>query len=353
MTSTNYIDASVARSYLPPLSLELAIERMEADQSFTEFERSVIYTHYLVARGDFEGLVEFLSSKSGDVRCDIVNHTMHHTWYGNTLNTCTYWNTGLNALTIYRYLVENGARAATDYYGNFPWSVSGGVFICPLRGTNIAPGFNRNREEFITTYDEVHRYFGPGSVDVPPQVTPSSPTLSWTVNVDNVPPTEPLPVDPVVADCRLHRPGSLYTRNSDGHYGSYAPPCNGCSVGRRQNEEYAVVERLRSHTYELQQLWATQYNEETAIQAQNIAGMLSAAITELESMTTAVITPLEYARRTLELHESALRLHTALTGARALESAFDSLRTQIRESRIMGRDTIAPILLAAEGYFRD
>ena len=43
------------------------------------------------------------------------------------------------------------------------------------------------------------------------------------------------PADPLRATCRLHGPSSLYTRNSQGYYATFAATCNGCQVGQQED----------------------------------------------------------------------------------------------------------------------
>jgi hypothetical protein len=346
-TTHEYIDSSVARSYLPALSLENAVELMDRRDTLNDFDRTVIYTHYLIARGDFSSIVDFLELKTADERHRIVNHTMDQTWNGNTLHTCLYWNTGANALNIYRYLHNCGAVPVRDYYEQYPWSMDGVVYICPLRGFNVVPGHDRNPAEFRTTYAEVLRHFGPPLIP-PPRAPPSlsTPTLTWSADVGTTP-SVPSAVDDLVASCRLHHPYSLYTRNSDGYYGTYAPTCNGCAVGRREAEEHIVVDRIRSYTYALEELWLRGYDDESVIMAQNTAGMLMADIATLESMTRVIVTPIDYAQRMLDIHTAANAVHTAMTNNASLESSRNRLVQQITDSRMSSLHA-APILLASQ-----
>lgn len=307
-----FILSSVAQSYLPPLSFPLAAERMGTGIE-TEFERSVIYTHYLVARGDFNALVCFLDAKPIDERHRIVNHAMFDTYMGNALHACLYWNTGTSALNIYRYLVGCGATATCDYYEHYPWTQDGSRYICPLRGVDVAPDFQRDPAEFSQTYADVQRFFHPAGgagaeaiTDlIPPPITPVP--FSWSESVSICPVAQDLR-----ASCALHRPSSLYTRNSEGYYGSFTPACNGCGVGRQEELECGVADSVRSHTRELISLWATRYNDESVTEARNIAAMLTAAIETLEGMTRVITTPIEYGKRALNIHTAAIALHTTL-----------------------------------------
>jgi hypothetical protein len=344
----NFILSSVARSYLPPLSLELAAERMGVGVE-TDFARTVVYTHYLVARGDFNALVDFLDAKSADERDRIVNHAVYETYWGNVLHTCLYWNTGTGALNIYRYLVGCGARAVHDYYEQYPWEQDGSHYICPLRGFDVATDFHREPAEFAQTYADVQRFFGPAGgagaetiVDfIPPPIAPVP--FSWSEAVS----TSPAAHDERRALCPLHRPNSIYTRNSEGYYGSFTPACNGCAVGAQEEQEQVVTDSIRTRTVELRVLWLTRYDEEATIDATSIAEALEADIVTLEGMTTVVVTPIDYARRVLTAHRAALDLHGALTTLSINVAEYrNALQQSINDGDLGSTGGSAPILAA-------
>jgi len=155
------LSATCARAALPPLTVEVALGhlRNRGVHMDNAEEEATLFAHYLVARGDFQGLVSYLDAWEPEARARIVDTPHYETYFGNTLHTCAYWNTGHDALAIYRYLVSCGATAFKDYYHNYPWQVDGVMWPCPVRGYRVG---NRHAgaEEFAETQAEIERYFG-------------------------------------------------------------------------------------------------------------------------------------------------------------------------------------------------
>jgi hypothetical protein len=141
---------------------------------------------------------------------------------------------------------------------------------------------------------------------------------------------EPAP-DPLRATCRLHGPRSLYTRNSEGYYGTYAPGCNGCDIGDREAEENAAAERVRALHGELRSLWSTEYDRHTTERADSIAAALRAAITALDAISGIIIAPQQYALRMLDAHAIAKELDELLVEA-AVRDPYVSLYHHIRSA---------------------
>jgi hypothetical protein len=152
--------AAEARALLPALSYAEFHEYAATQRpAHSAEENDITYTHYLVARGIFDDLVSFLDRFDPEYRGALVNRVTYDTYWGNSLNTCLYWNTGTGALNIYRYLVTAGAVPTRDHYEQYPWEAEGQVYICPLRGRNIREGFDRDQAEFESTYADIQRYF--------------------------------------------------------------------------------------------------------------------------------------------------------------------------------------------------
>ena len=151
----HYISASAARARLPALSYDdyLVIATCPADI------RDLMYVHYLVARGDLDALIAHMSTMSSERQHQLVDGTDYHTYWGNTLHTCCYWNTGYAALVMYRYLVSLGAKPRHDYYDSMPWEVSGIVFSCPARGVRVTE-LERDPREFADGHAMIQNYFG-------------------------------------------------------------------------------------------------------------------------------------------------------------------------------------------------
>ena len=151
------ITAEAARSALEPISYE---EYMENDYQLkvgTEFDMKVLYVVYLVARGDFIALTNFLDAHEPEERMQLINTSTMGSYFGNTLHAATYWNTGHEALAIYRYLKANGATAFRDYYDALPWELRGILYIHPLTGVNLG---HRMLEEFQETYADIRQHMG-------------------------------------------------------------------------------------------------------------------------------------------------------------------------------------------------
>jgi hypothetical protein len=163
----NYLPSACARDLLPML-YQSEVHRIlrERGMALSELEQDILYTHYLVARGDFSALVDYLDSLDADTRRTMVNTPLYDTYMGTTLHTCAYWNTGLTALAIYRYLVGAGATPLRDSYNDLPWEVRGSRWICPVRGFAVSTD-RRQDVEFAWTHEEIERYFAPSEPSVP------------------------------------------------------------------------------------------------------------------------------------------------------------------------------------------
>lgn len=294
--------SEVARSFLPAYSMEQVSDMLDARGEFTDREKAVLYAHYLIARGDAPSLFDFVDGFAIAERAEIVNAKPHDAYYGNTLHTAAYWNTGETALNIVRFLLNAGATACHNYYEHYPWEDTGVAYVCPVRFENIAPDCDRDPSEFTETYAAMRRYF--------PDIIPDeAPVVTWTSAAVSVTPTE---VDPLIATCILHRPSSLYTRNSEGYYGMYVPMCNGCSRGAQEAEESAAADAVRGLTYELQNVWMVAYNNGTSGAASEIAEHLIAATNRLDTISGIISSPQQYAARVLDAHRAAVALSAAL-----------------------------------------
>lgn len=220
MSSIRYIPSAVARSLLPTFRFAEVDALLNARGDYDEATKRILYAHYLVARGDFNGLVDYLSEFDPVQAAAIVNDSVYETYFGNTLNTCAYWNTGHEALALYRLLTAMGARAYRDYYGDLPWTVNGGSYVCPLRGVNVSPGYERDPHEFEITHSEIKALFSiPDPVLVIPAMTPG-----WSSEYADS-------TDPIVLACPRHCPGAPYNIRECEYYGTAIPDCNGCSRG--------------------------------------------------------------------------------------------------------------------------
>jgi hypothetical protein len=93
-------------------------------------------------------------------------------------------------------------------------------------------------------------------------------------------------------DCRLHRPSSLYTRNSEGMYSTYAPICNGCEYGTRDMLDNAAAERVRELSGDLARVMdaGAPWNGDA------VKENLHTAINVLESRCSDIMTPVSIAK---------------------------------------------------------
>ena len=345
---------------------------LEARGSYTEQEKTILYTHYLVARGDFNGLVDFLAAFSDEERAAIVNATLYNTYWGNTLHTCAYWNTGDNALAIYRYLDAAGARPVLDYYDDYPWNTTGIVYACPIRGLNIAHDHDRDNDEFAETHADIERYFvaagaGAGArvpADLPlwpgagaagaagaaggagagarlplwPGAGAGVQTNFWRHTLSGS-----VAHCPLAASCPLHvqRGPIPYTRNSNGHYSSFAPACNGCVVGGFERGEATVAETVREETVNLLNAWSSAYTATTGSEASAIAERLQTALNHLRTLSGIIVTPIDLAERALELHAAALALDAAINASETCPLAHARLIDIHRDAFLVIGDRVA------------
>lgn len=312
--------SAIARTLLHPMTFAEASAILEARGPYSEQEKAILYTHYLVARGDFGGLVDYLSAFSDAERATIVDAQLYDTYWGNTLHTCAYWNTGDNALAIYRYLDAAGAQPILDYYDDYPWNVGGVVYACPIRGMNIALDHDRDDDEFAETHADIERLFVAAGAGAGARVPPPVPA------VPAVPADLPLwpgagaaggagaAACPPVESCPLHvqRGPVPYTRNSEGRYGSFTPACNGCAIGARECVETEIADTVRMESANLINIWSSAYSATTAAEASAVAERLQTALNHLRSLSGILVTPADYAERTLQLHAAALALDAAI-----------------------------------------
>lgn len=323
MSSNPTLSSVVAQSLLPRLTYEQADAILTSRGHYSEHEKMVLYTHYLVARGHFGDLTGYLDCLDAEERRGIVNDALYDTYWGSTLHACAYWNTGEGALAIYRYLDAAGARPTHDYYEQFPWEVAGAIYVCPLRSRNVADGYERDCDEFNETHADIQRYFVTAdSESENAQRRPSTPVA---------PPADELPDPPVEwswgpstivgagagagslrDSCPLHRPGAPYSRNSDGYYGSHTPGCNGCERGSAEAAETVMADVVRHGTRQLLSLWTNCYDVYTVVDATDISIDLAIAVHELRGSTTVVVTPQDYAERVLVMHDAAVALDAAM-----------------------------------------
>lgn len=147
------LSPSQARASLPyiPYSLVLTTPGELGDLK-------IKYVHHLVARGDLVDLRAHLDALPDDEARHLVDTGLYDTWFGNTLHAAAYWNTGESALPIFAYLVSKGATFMRDYYGDYPWAVSGCSYISPLSGAVVG---DRDATEFVETHEALRTQYAP------------------------------------------------------------------------------------------------------------------------------------------------------------------------------------------------
>jgi hypothetical protein len=129
-------------------------------------------------------------------------------------------------------------------------------------------------------------------------------------------------------DCRLHRPGSLYTRNTEGSYSSYAPCCNGCEIGAREDLDLAAAARVRELTILLKRAW------ESCGGHDELAAQLREAVNMLRERCTDIMTPVWMAEQALNLHETARACMIAYDATRDALSASEGAVTERVNERL-------------------
>lgn len=148
------ISPSEAREALPVLSMgniRAALRRSLTDEEVVlQSQVDLLYLHYLICRGDFPNVRDFLESFPDAERCTLVNATDYHTHFGNTLHTCAYWNTGEAALEMFAYLVECGAQPIRNSYMNLPWEQNAILYVSVVPGDSVTQA--RNPDDFVDTY---------------------------------------------------------------------------------------------------------------------------------------------------------------------------------------------------------
>lgn len=115
------------------------------------------------------------------------------------------------------------------------------------------------------------------------------------------------PDDP--CHCARHAPSAGFTRNTNGHYSSHAPPCSGCRQGARDEQELAAATRVTAAETSLRSALRDGNPDTDEVTA--IATELYTAILSLEVLTTTISTPADYGRRAIRIWETARALHAA------------------------------------------
>ncbi len=140
------LSAAEARGSLPLLSYELIVPDPSDEMSFP---KKVKYLHYLIARGRLDDLRAHLDPMTETDSRDLVDATLMETYYGNTLHTALFWNTGDDAVAIFTYLISRGATIQKNYYEEYPWEQKGKLYSCSLN-SEMTVG-RRNEDEFEET----------------------------------------------------------------------------------------------------------------------------------------------------------------------------------------------------------
>lgn len=225
--ATITLSAANARALLRFLSFDEFFRLLRSQSPFEPEEACVmiLYTNYLVARGVEDEVRAFLDAQSVERQHELVNTPDMGVWDGNTLHSCAYWLTGDAAISMYRLLLERGATPRKDYYDDYPWEVKGQLWISPLG--HVTP-LERDQREFLDTHYALFQLYG----NMVPDALPPGPPRFRNPDFS----------DPLIENCPLHNSRSMYTRNSQGRYSMYAPPCNGCTIGREEEAEYWRLE---------------------------------------------------------------------------------------------------------------
>lgn len=155
------LSASQARASLPYIPYSLALTTPGPLE-----EIKIKYVHHLVARGDLADIQAHLDALPDDEARVLVDSAIYSTWYGNTLNTAAYWNTGETALAIVAYLVSKGARFVQDYYGEYPWESTGSLYVSPFNGVSVG---DRESDEFTETHAALRAQYAPAPSQEPSQ----------------------------------------------------------------------------------------------------------------------------------------------------------------------------------------
>lgn len=151
------VTAAEARAALPALSYghlcELLAFQCTVSTADIPTKRSdLLYLHYLISRGNFTAVQEFLEGFDEVNKYRLVNDTDFNTHMGNTLHTCAYWNTGDAAVEMFDYLVSCGAKPIRNYYGDLPWGMYNGIKYVPIVNPLGIEPQSRNSDEFTDTY---------------------------------------------------------------------------------------------------------------------------------------------------------------------------------------------------------
>lgn len=148
------VTAAEARAALPVLSYGqlcelLAFQGAESPADIPTARSDLLHLHYLISRGDFEAVKEFLEGFNENNKCRLVNDIDFNTHMGNSLNTCAYWNTDVE---MFHYLVSCGAKPIRNYYGNLPWEMVNGINYVPIVNLPGRESLGRNIAEFTGVY---------------------------------------------------------------------------------------------------------------------------------------------------------------------------------------------------------
>jgi hypothetical protein len=111
--------------------------------------------------------------------------------------------------------------------------------------------------------------------------------------------------------CPLHRTAKLsYTRNSSGYYSSYAPPCNGCDIGIKEEMENKLMIEIENLSLKLKNIWMNLIYESDLLEANNIADLLTVCIDKLTRSTDDVLSVVQIGKTALNIHNAGCRLYS-------------------------------------------
>jgi hypothetical protein len=121
--------------------------------NYTSNEKFSHYLNHLLQMGNIESVFSFCKVFKLSKLQKIINEKPYHMYYGNILHSVLFLYTDDEAIVLYKFFREIGAVPCKNYYDEMPWEINE-----PIWSGIPSIMFERNKLEFISTYEKVKKY---------------------------------------------------------------------------------------------------------------------------------------------------------------------------------------------------
>lgn len=127
-------------------------EKVDYSDEENYYEDKANILDNLILTGNFKMVKIYCNNFNSYDLEKILNLPTHSNYYGNRLHTLLYHTTGEEALKMYVYLCDKGAKPFKNYYDELPYNQAGTLW------TNLPVKYDRNPDEFLETYEMIKNY---------------------------------------------------------------------------------------------------------------------------------------------------------------------------------------------------